>query len=167
MQKLKEIKNRNVASKLVQQLHKMDMLGTKDKEQSESKQLNKALTSLFGPEGKDSKKTIKESLSKGLYTMDKRGGKESVSTMFSTPGQYIQGSQGMSVGGSQHYSSSSMLGKRMERKHSPMDEFTYFKRPNKSTPGGPYDQYETPDAGLARNLSRQLYQTPEDSLGIS
>ena len=72
MQKLKEIKNRNVTAKLVGQLQRMDVLGSKDKEKTDSKTLNKALTSLFGSEGK-SERTIKEKLSKGLYTLDKKG----------------------------------------------------------------------------------------------
>ena len=37
MQKLKEIKNRNVTAKLVDQLSKWDVLGSKDKQASDSK----------------------------------------------------------------------------------------------------------------------------------
>ena len=60
----------------------MDMLGTKDKQESDKKDLNKVLTKLFGNEATGSKKTIKEKLSKGLYSTDKSTGKESQSTMF-------------------------------------------------------------------------------------
>ena len=37
MEKLKEIKNRNVTSKLVEQLQKMEILGMQQKQQNESK----------------------------------------------------------------------------------------------------------------------------------
>jgi len=79
--KLKEIKDRNVTTKLISQLQRMDMLGSKEKKDGDDKNLNKALTKLFGKET-SSKKTIKEKLSKGLYTSDKSTGKESQSTMF-------------------------------------------------------------------------------------
>ena len=46
----------------------MDVLGVKEKSDSDSKQLNKAMTTLFGSESK-SKKTIKEKLDKGLYNI--------------------------------------------------------------------------------------------------
>ena len=47
-----------------------------------------------------------------------------------------------------------MLGKRFDRNQSPIDEFTYFKRPNKNfTPGGQFDQYETP-MGYSMNTQK-------------
>lgn len=52
------------------------MLGSKEKKDDDEKTVNKALTKLFGKETA-SKKTIKEKLSKGLYTTDKSTGKES------------------------------------------------------------------------------------------
>lgn len=58
------------------------MLGTKEKQEGDKKDLNKALTKLFGNEATGSKKTIKEKLSKGLYTTNTSTGKESQSTMF-------------------------------------------------------------------------------------
>ena len=51
------------------------MLASKDKNTTESDQLKKALTTMYGGESK-SKKTIKESLSKGLYNLDHKSGKE-------------------------------------------------------------------------------------------
>ena len=85
MHKLKEIKNRNVTNKLVNQLQKMELIGMKDQHSSDSKQLNKALTTLFGQDT-NSKKTIKEKLlTKGLYSMDKSTtGTESKSTNLSS-----------------------------------------------------------------------------------
>lgn len=57
----------------------MDVLGAKDKQMSESKQLNKGLTQMFG-EQSATNKTIKEKLKKGLYTTE--SGRQSQSTTF-------------------------------------------------------------------------------------
>ena len=81
MAKLKDIKNRNLTQKLVSQLQRMEVIGPKDKVESESKQLQKGLTTMFGAESK-SKRTIKEKLSKGLYTLSKTGGKDVEKSMF-------------------------------------------------------------------------------------
>ena len=54
----------------------MDVIGSKDKQESDNKMLNKALTKMFGGSETSSKKTIKEKLSKGLYTTEKSSGKD-------------------------------------------------------------------------------------------
>lgn len=82
LQKLKEIKDRKVTTKLISQLQNMDILGPSDKGDSDSKTINRALTKLFSGSETSSKKTIKEKLAKGLYSIDKSTGKESSSTMF-------------------------------------------------------------------------------------